>query len=122
MLEALGVPAAWLPPLLESTAWSGATLAGATPWEAGVPVAAGAGDQAAAALGVGVDRPGPVAVTIGTSGGTTTGFAYVHIGTVHAPGDGSGLTIVTPQPVRGDVAFTRTGNSTVFYDKSGSAE
>ena len=34
----------------------------------GVPVAAGAGDQAAGALGVGVDRPGPVSVVLGTSG------------------------------------------------------
>ena len=32
---------------------------------AGVPVAAGAGDQAAGALGVGVDRPGPVSVVLG---------------------------------------------------------
>ena len=35
---------------------------------AGVPVAAGAGDQAAAALGVGVDRPGPLSIVLGTSG------------------------------------------------------
>jgi xylulokinase len=33
-----------------------------------VPVAAGAGDQAAGALGVGVDRPGPLSVALGTSG------------------------------------------------------
>ena len=33
-----------------------------------VPVAAGAGDCAAAALGVGVDRPGPASVVLGTSG------------------------------------------------------
>jgi len=33
-----------------------------------VPVAAGAGDQAAAAVGVGVDRPGPASVVLGTSG------------------------------------------------------
>jgi xylulokinase len=31
-------------------------------------VVAGAGDQAAAALGVGIDRPGPVSVVLGTSG------------------------------------------------------
>ena len=35
---------------------------------AGVPVAAGAGDQPAAALGVGIDRPGRVSVVLGTSG------------------------------------------------------
>ena len=34
----------------------------------GVPVAAGGGDQAAGALGVGVDRPGPLSVVLGTSG------------------------------------------------------
>ena len=34
----------------------------------GVPVAAGAGDQAAGALGVGVDRPGPLSIALGTSG------------------------------------------------------
>ena len=32
------------------------------------PVAAGAGDQAAAALGVGVDRPGAASIVLGTSG------------------------------------------------------
>jgi xylulokinase len=41
-------------------------VSGAT--DAGVPVAAGAGDCAAAALGVGVVRPGPVSVVLGTSG------------------------------------------------------
>lgn len=34
----------------------------------GVPVAAGAGDQAAGAIGVGVTRPGPLSVVLGTSG------------------------------------------------------
>ena len=52
---------AWLPRALESPEVSGETAAG-------IPVAAGAGDQAAAALGVGVDRPGPVSVVLGTSG------------------------------------------------------
>ena len=33
-----------------------------------MPVAAGAGDQAAGALGVGVTRPGPLSVVLGTSG------------------------------------------------------
>lgn len=61
MLAALELPPEWLPELLESPELSGRTAEG-------VPVAAGAGDQAAAALGVGVDRPGAVAVTVGTSG------------------------------------------------------
>ena len=61
MLEALELDPAWLPRALESPEVSGET-------SAGTPVAAGAGDQAAAALGVGVDRPGPVSVVLGTSG------------------------------------------------------
>ncbi|MGZ4300637.1 MAG: xylulokinase [Gaiellaceae bacterium] len=61
MLEALELDPAWLPRALESPEVSGETAAG-------IPVAAGAGDQAAAALGVGVDRPGPLSVVLGTSG------------------------------------------------------
>jgi xylulokinase len=47
---ALEVPLDWLPPAHEATD------------------IAGAGDQAAAALGVGIDAPGPVSVVLGTSG------------------------------------------------------
>src|SRR5918999_1115017 len=61
VLDALELDAGWLPRLLESPEVSGTT-------PAGVPVAAGAGDQAAGALGVGVDRPGPLSVALGTSG------------------------------------------------------
>jgi xylulokinase len=61
VLDALELPASWLPPVLESVDEAGRTADG-------VPVAAGAGDQAAGALGVGVDRPGPVSVVLGTSG------------------------------------------------------
>ena len=61
VLDALELPRAWLPRVLESAEPAGQTAAG-------VPVAAGAGDQAAAALGVGVDRPGPLSVVLGTSG------------------------------------------------------
>jgi xylulokinase len=50
MLEALELPGEWLPPAHEC------------------PVIAGAGDQAAGALGVGVDGPGPLSVVLGTSG------------------------------------------------------
>ncbi len=50
VLDALEIPAAWLPPVFES------------------PAIAGAGDQAAAALGVGADRPGVLSVVLGTSG------------------------------------------------------
>jgi xylulokinase len=61
VVGALGVDPAWLPAALESPVLSGLTAQG-------VPVAAGGGDQAAGALGVGVDRPGPVSVVLGTSG------------------------------------------------------
>jgi xylulokinase len=61
VLGALEIPAEWLPPVLESPEVSGRTAAG-------VPVAAGAGDQQAGALGVGVVEPGPLSVVLGTSG------------------------------------------------------
>jgi xylulokinase len=61
VLDALEIPRDWLPPALESPEVSGQT-------PEGVPVAAGAGDQAAGALGVGVDRPGPLSIALGTSG------------------------------------------------------
>jgi len=61
VLDALEIPSGWLPPVIESPSVSGTT-------STGVPVAAGAGDCAAAALGVGVERPGPVSVVLGTSG------------------------------------------------------
>ena len=61
MLDALELDREWLPAVLESPEVSGRTAAG-------VAVAAGAGDQAAGGLGVGVDRPGPLSVAIGTSG------------------------------------------------------
>ena len=50
VLGTLELPAEWLPPAHECTAIGAA------------------GDQAAGALGVGVDRPGPLSVVLGTSG------------------------------------------------------
>jgi xylulokinase len=61
VLDALELEPQWLPVVLESPAVSGETAGG-------VPVAAGGGDQAAGAVGVGVDRPGPLSVVLGTSG------------------------------------------------------
>jgi xylulokinase len=61
VLTALDIDRDWLPDALESPTVSGTT-------RQGIPVAAGAGDQAAGALGVGVDRPGPLSVALGTSG------------------------------------------------------
>jgi xylulokinase len=80
VLDALDVDPAWLPPALESPAPSGATADG-------TPVAAGAGDQAAGALGVGVDRPGPASVVLGTSGvvfAASDAFAADPAARVHA--------------------------------------
>jgi xylulokinase len=62
LTTAFGVDPAWLPRVLESPEVSGTT-------PAGVPVAAGAGDQAAGALGAGVvDARGPASIVLGTSG------------------------------------------------------
>src|SRR4051794_23285260 len=61
VLAALEIDPAWLPTVLESPEVSGRT-------RDGIAVAAGAGDQAAGGLGVGVDRPGPLSVALGTSG------------------------------------------------------
>jgi xylulokinase len=80
VLAALDVPAEWLPRALESPEVSGFT-------PAGVPVAAGAGDQQAGALGVGVIRPGPLSVVLGTSGvvfAALDGYACDREARVHA--------------------------------------
>jgi xylulokinase len=61
MLDELGVDPAWLPAVAESH-----EVVGRTP--GGVPLAAGAGDQAAAALGLGLTPGGPLGVALGTSG------------------------------------------------------
>lgn len=71
LLEALGIPADWLPPLFEGTEVTGhitRQAAEATGLKAGTPVVAGGGDQAAQAVGVGAVEPGIVALTVGTSG------------------------------------------------------
>jgi xylulokinase len=60
-----------LPTLYESTEICGEISpsgAAATGLRAGTPVVAGAGDQAAGAIGMGVVSPGTVSATIGTSG------------------------------------------------------
>jgi xylulokinase len=69
VLDALEIPAAWLPPVQESTD------------------VAGAGDQQAAALGVGVIEPGTVSVVLGTSGvvlAALEGYAHDPQARVHA--------------------------------------
>jgi xylulokinase len=71
MAELTGIPMSWLPPLFEGPeicARISAAGAGATGIKAGTPVAAGAGDQGAGAVGMGILAPGSVSATIGTSG------------------------------------------------------
>lgn len=71
MLTALDVPRAWLPDVTESPVVSAkisAAAASQTGLSAGTPVVAGAGDQAAQAVGTGIVRPGLISTTIGTSG------------------------------------------------------
>ena len=69
--EAAGIPMEWLPKLYEGPevcAYVSEAGAAATGVKAGTPVVAGAGDQGAGAVGMGVLKPGMVSATIGTSG------------------------------------------------------
>ena len=71
VLEKSGISQNMLPPLFESPqicAKVCAAGAEATGLRAGTPVVAGAGDQAAGAVGMGIARAGAVCATIGTSG------------------------------------------------------
>jgi len=71
LIEAVHLDASILPKLYESQEVTGVVsqaAASATGLRAGTPVVAGAGDQAAGAVGVGIVRPGSVSATIGTSG------------------------------------------------------
>jgi xylulokinase len=71
MLEVSGISESLLPTVHESQEICGYTSkegAEATGLIAGTPVVAGAGDQAAGAVGMGIVRPGAVSATIGTSG------------------------------------------------------
>jgi xylulokinase len=71
MLELSGVPQEFLPRVFESpeiTSCISKEGAAATGLREGIPVVAGAGDQAAGAVGMGIVQPGDVSATIGTSG------------------------------------------------------
>ncbi len=71
LLQALDIPAEWLPPTHEGPEVTGqvsAAVAEATGLKAGTPVVGGGGDQAAQAVGVGAVQPGIIALTLGTSG------------------------------------------------------
>jgi len=71
VLTALGIPRAWMPKTFEGPEFTGyvtAQAASLTGLKEGTPVAAGGGDQAAQAVGVGAVEPGIVGLTVGTSG------------------------------------------------------
>jgi xylulokinase len=90
VLNALEIPAAWMPPTFEGpqvTGYVNAEAAALTGLRMGTPVMAGGGDQAAQAVGVGAIEPGTVALTLGTSGVVfaTTNAAHVEpLGRLHA--------------------------------------
>jgi xylulokinase len=71
VLEALGIDASWMPRTFEGPEFTGTVseeAASITRLKPGTPVAAGGGDQAAQAVGVGAVEPGIVGLTVGTSG------------------------------------------------------
>jgi xylulokinase len=71
VLDALEIPAGWLPDTHEGPATTGFISAGAsteTGLPEGIPVVAGGGDQAAGGVGVGAVREGIVSLALGTSG------------------------------------------------------
>ncbi len=90
VLEALEIPAEWLPPTHEGPEVTGLVseaTAQATGLKAGAPVVGGGGDQAAQAVGVGAVEAGIVALTLGTSGVVFAGAAEPFIepeGRLHA--------------------------------------
>lgn len=71
ILSALDIPRAWMPKTFEGTEFTSYVTEEAaqlTGLKVGTPVAAGGGDQAAGAVGVGAVEPGIVGLTVGTSG------------------------------------------------------
>ncbi len=71
LADRVNVDRAFLPAVFESSVVTGrvhAEAARATGLAEGTPAVAGAGDQAASAVGNGIVEPGPVSCTIGTSG------------------------------------------------------
>ena len=86
-LEALEIATKWMPEAHKSptmVARVGREGAAASGLQAGTPVVAGAGDQAAAALGSGAVAPGVLSITLGTS-------AAIQLPTAAAVPDSSGV-------------------------------
>ncbi len=90
VLDALEIPAEWLPPVHEGTEITStisAAGAAATGLAAGTPVVGGGGDQAAGAIGMGCVSPDVIGVTVGTSGvvfAPLSRYAYEPEGRLHA--------------------------------------
>ncbi len=90
VLDALEIPAEWLPPVHEGTEITSlisAAGAEATGLAAGTPVVGGGGDQAAGAVGMGCVTPEKIGVTVGTSGvvfAPLSSYAYESQGRLHA--------------------------------------
>jgi xylulokinase len=90
VLSALEIDPVWMPPTFEGqeiTGYVTSEAADATGLMIGTPIVAGAGDQAAQAVGVGAVEPGLVALTVGTSGvvfASTTSAQVEPEGNLHA--------------------------------------
>jgi xylulokinase len=90
MLEALEIPRDWMPLCAESpavTARISAEAARQTGLLEGTPVVGGGGDQAAQAVGTGIDREGVISVTVGTSGvvfAASDAYRVEPLGRLHA--------------------------------------
>jgi xylulokinase len=71
LIEGLGIPTSLFPKTFEGPQMTGEICQDAaleTGLSTGTPVVAGGGDQSAQAIGVGVVKPGIIALTLGTSG------------------------------------------------------
>ena len=90
VLDALEIPAEWMPPVHEGTEVTSsisATGAAATGLKVGTAVVGGGGDQAAGAIGMGCVTPETIGVTVGTSGvvfAPLGSYAYEPQGRLHA--------------------------------------
>ena len=90
VLDALEIPAEWLPPVHEGTDFTATVSAEAadlTGLSNGTPIVGGGGDQAAGAIGMGCVRPEVIGVTVGTSGvvfAPLSSYAYEPEGRLHA--------------------------------------
>jgi xylulokinase len=90
ILDKLRIDSAWMPRTFEGPEFTGRVTpeaATVTGLREGTPVAAGGGDQAAQAVGVGAVEPGIVGLTVGTSGvvfATTPSALIESEGRLHA--------------------------------------